>query len=141
MKISFAALLSWLKSPEYSESRKLLLNLVAICIVILTSVLIGYRYAVEVEPTPCSKDRYPARCYRITEKQCQLVWTRAEVSCQQIIQTMSLPPTRLVAPIREKCQQAQIANAFEMSRITNAECETMHQELLDWQKRNSDFKF
>ncbi len=104
--------------------------------------LIGYFIYVVVtdsESTPCSPDRYPARCYNISQSQCEMIWRSAEVSCLQKVQRLSLPPTRLVGPIVFRCQEASLDSAFSSLRLTNSECNGLNKELREWKKRNTDF--
>ncbi len=101
---------------------------------------IAYYYAMnEVETSPCSPTQYPGRCYRIPENICQSQWDRSAQICEEQIKNLQLSPTRLIGPIRFKCQVAHLDRMFSSTRTASNGCNELHTKLDQWKITNPDF--
>jgi hypothetical protein len=106
------------------------------------TVIVGglaYYMSQQEELTPCSPSKYPARCYHVQENACDIFWKHSEASCQAIIKSLKLSPTRLIGPILFRCQELKFDMNFAYTRISNADCDERHAELEAWKMRNPDF--
>ena len=109
--------------------------------VVLTGVLVyfGYQAAIDTKAPPCATNGFPARCYHITQRMCEAIWTKSEETCRETIHKLNLPLGRLLGPIIHKCQLASLDDAFVHNRKSNNECNDMFFQLEDWRRRN-DFR-
>jgi hypothetical protein len=108
-------------------------------VLIVGLVYFVQNYSDEAEPTPCSPGALPSRCYQISKKMCETVWSTTEASCQEYLKKFNLTPGRLVGPIVFRCQWAYLDNAFAGARNPTPECKQLFSELKAWESRN-DFK-
>lgn len=108
-------------------------------ILVAIVIFLAYQFQSEKETTPCSPGGYPARCYQISEKMCDIVWQKSVETCKAYLQKFALPPGRLTGPITFQCQAASLDNAFAGARKSTPECERMFEDLKSWELRN-DFK-
>jgi hypothetical protein len=99
-------------------------------------IYLGFQIKSDVQLGPCSPGGYPARCYRITENMCDVIWTKADPTCKEIIRKLALPPGRLVGPFIAKCQTALLDKAFLYSRKSSSECDALFSDIEDWRRRN-----
>jgi hypothetical protein len=133
----FAAIENWIDSGmALTPTLKALLLFTTVTIII---GYMGYQAVMEVKPAPCAPSGNPARCYRISQRMCEPVWTNAEVKCKEFVRKLALPPGRLVGPIVMKCQLSNLDQAFNYARKSIPDCQGMFSDLDDWKKRN-DFK-
>ena len=122
-----------------SKTRRPVLILASIAMVIVVVAVLVVELSVEVKKTPCSPDSYPANCYRVSKDVCQLIWSKSETSCKETIKGLNLSPGRLISPILFKCQVANFDRSMASTRITSPECKRLHDELDDWLRSNPGF--
>lgn len=95
-------------------------------------LVLAYQFTDNPERPPCAPETYPMRCYRIRPDACEILWKATDTQCQEAIKKLSLPPTRLIGPLKFKCQVAMLDKAVKGTRISEGDCEEKHKELDEW---------